>query len=110
MARHRGPRVIISPPAAPSPAKFDLADFLTRAAVVALCVVGFVAVARWVDGLSRPAPGWICIEVARITADDTRRDRRCEPAAGWHAERWPDGATVAVPDHALVVRRTPVRD
>jgi hypothetical protein len=40
----------------------------------------------------------------------TDRGAGCEPAEGWHLEKWPDGATVAVPDQAPVVHRRRVGD
>jgi hypothetical protein len=83
---------------------------LFNIALFAVLLIGVVAIARWVDGLARPAPGWVCWQVARVTAEDTRRDRRCEPAEGWHVEDWPGAGRVAVPDNARVVRRSDFRD
>jgi hypothetical protein len=96
------------PPAAPPPP--DTFGFVVRVAAIGAMVVGIIVAARWIERQTRPAAGWVCWDVARVTSEDTQRDRRCEPEEGWHIERWPDGTMVAVPDHAVVVRRYPVRD
>jgi hypothetical protein len=83
---------------------------LFNVALFAVLLIGLVATARWFDGLARPAPGWVCWQIARVTAEGTQRDRRCDLADGWHVERWPGGQQVAVPDQAEVLRRYPVRD
>jgi hypothetical protein len=100
------------PPPAPAPpsrlpAAFDLA---VEIALIAACVVGLITAARWFDGLARPPSGWVCWQVARVTAEATQRDHRCEPAEGWHVENWPGVGKVAVPDNATVERRHFVRD
>jgi hypothetical protein len=114
MARLRYHRPSPPPPAPPAPAPpstlLAAFDLVLQVGLVVLVVVGVVAVVRWVDGLSRPPAGWVCWQVARVTAEDTQRDRTCEPAAGWHVEEWPGHGRVAVPDDAKVVRRYPVRD
>jgi hypothetical protein len=122
MARHRNRRVVITPPpsppasasapAAPAPATapLDVVDFLVRAAVVVLCVIGFVTAARWLAGPQLPDVGWVCWHVERATAAGSERDTRCDPQDGWHRERWPDGAVHAVPDRATVVQRRYVDD
>jgi hypothetical protein len=104
---HRQPRRRLLPPPSRLLAAFDL---VVQVAAIGAMAVGIVVVARWFDGLARPAPGWVCWQIARVTAEGTQRDRRCELADGWHAERRPDGATVAVPDNAPVVRQHAVRD
>jgi hypothetical protein len=116
MSKRRN-RVIISPPPSPpapapaAPARFDvIVDFLTRAAVVVLCVVGFITAARWLAGSQLPDVGWVCWHVERATAAGSERGTRCDTEDGWHRERWPDGVVHAVPDNAQVVRRYPVHD
>jgi hypothetical protein len=112
MARLRYHRHSPPPPPAPAapPSRLLAAfDLVVQVALVAVLLIGFIAIARWLDGLSRPPAGWVCWSVTRSTAEDTQRDRTCEPAPGWHVEKWPDGATMAVPDNAQVVRRYPVR-
>jgi hypothetical protein len=52
-------------------------DLVVQVALLAFLVVGVVAVVRWIDGLGRPAPGWICwnVLVARKMIQFT-----CQPA------------------------------
>jgi hypothetical protein len=109
------PAAPVKPAAAANPAEGVL-DFVIKLAAVGVFVVGVVTLASpWLRDADRqqhplPPPGWVCWHVARVTVEDTQRDRTCEPAEGWHLERWPDGATVAVPDNGQVVRRHVVRD
>jgi hypothetical protein len=120
MPRYRNHRVVITPPpsapapAAPAPAQapFDTVDFLMRAAVVGLCVVGFVAVMTWVDGKVHPLPkpGVVCFDVTRSTSAGRTFSTKCDPDEGWHAERRVDGTMLPIPDDARPVRRYPVRD
>jgi hypothetical protein len=97
-------------PAAPKDAETPLLDLVLKTAAVVVFVVGVIAVANWIDGLRKPAPGWVCTEITRRTAADTQRRGYCEPAAGWHSEVWPGVGRVAVPDGAEVERRHYVRD
>jgi hypothetical protein len=117
MARHRNQRVIIQPPpsppapAAPATPPFDAADFLFRAVVVGLCVVGAIAVMSWIDGRLHPlpAPGVVCMEMTRSTAAGRTFSTKCDLDDGWHAERRGDGTVIAIPDDARPLRRY-VRD
>jgi hypothetical protein len=117
MARYRNHRVVISPPPsspapAPAPAKpatFDaIVDFLMRAAVVGLCVVGGVAVMTWIDGKMHPLPkpGVVCFDVTRSTAAGRSFSTKCDLDDGWHAERRADGTVIAIQDDARPLRRT----
>jgi hypothetical protein len=87
-------------------------DTVLKFAAFAACVVGLITAARWVDSIRHPLPppGWVCWSITRSTSTESQHDRSCEPAAGWHLEQWPSGATVAVPDQAPVLRRHSVRD
>jgi hypothetical protein len=99
------------PPAPPQPPPgLTIGDTLWNVAVVTLVLIGVVAVARWLDGLSRPPAGWVCWNVERSTSAGREHSTRCDLLDGWHAERWPDGTTVAVPDDARPLRRYPIRD
>lgn len=99
-----------APPAEAPPPGRTIGDTLWNIAAVALVLIGAVAIMRWLDGLSRPAPGWVCWHVERSTSAGREHGARCELQDGWHAERWPDGTTVAVPDNAPVVRRHYIRE
>jgi hypothetical protein len=88
MARFRYHRHPPPPPAAAPPAPAPLSrllaafDLVIQVAAIGAMVVGVIAVALWVDGLSRPPSGWVCWQVSRVTAEGTQRDRRCELADG----------------------------
>jgi hypothetical protein len=41
----------------------------------------------------------------RATVAGSEHGTKCDLETGWHAERWPDGATAAVPDRAQILRR-----
>jgi hypothetical protein len=80
-------------------------DFLLRAAAVVVFVIGLVAIGSWIEHGRLPAPGWVCWDVTRSTAAGSDRGARCDLETGWHAEKWPNGETVAVPDRAQIIRR-----
>jgi hypothetical protein len=70
--------------------------------------VGFITATRLRDPTAQPSPpGWVCWDVTQTTAAGSRHNNRCDPAPGWHIEEWPDVGQVAVPNHAMVVRRYP---
>jgi hypothetical protein len=100
------------PPPPAKPAENPL-DFIIKLVAVAVFLVGVITLAGpWLRGATHPLPpaGWVCWTVERSTSIGTQRDRRCDPAAGWHIERWEGVGRVAVPDIAEVERRHYVRD
>jgi hypothetical protein len=71
------------PTAAPSASKPMAVPLTTliELAVIAICVVGFVTVAVWIDTLvyPPPPPRWVCWSVTRSTETQRRHSDRCEP-------------------------------
>jgi hypothetical protein len=104
-------------PAAPAPAKPDFfGDLLKFVGVVVLAIGGITLATPWLGQVLRPAeplpaPGLICWRIDRETSAGREHDHVCEPAHGYHLERWPGIADpVPVPDRALVVRQSGGRD
>jgi hypothetical protein len=116
MASKHKKRLVIyetPPPSKPSAAPAakpaeSVLDSAIKLVGVAVLVVGVITLAApWLRRLESPLPppGWTCWSVERSTSTGTQRDRRCDPAAGWHIERWEGVGRVAVPDIAEVERR-----
>ena len=110
MAKHKGHRkIILQPPATPPATPKDDAGMswtqLLGSLVIAAAVgIGLVTIVGWVDVYMRPPPGWVCWNIEQVTVEGRRQRSNCAPIPGWHFERWPDGATVAVPDYVRRVR------
>lgn len=98
------------PPAPAKPeAKPTMADNLIQAGCWVLALIGYVTVLLWLDGkyVHPPLPaGWECLQVTRGSSYGDHRAVRCGPAPGWHIERWPGGNEQAVPDQAVITRRS----
>jgi hypothetical protein len=128
MTKHRRPKLVIhaapastqAPAAAsPSPAAgktggAKLFDGMIQLAAAAVFVVGAITLAspwlRRAEPSLTPRSGWTCYRIERETSTDRSRSSYCSLQDGWHAERWPDGSTVAVPDWAPILRRHYSRD
>jgi hypothetical protein len=100
MAKHKGRRqILLPPPAAPKDdTGMSWTNLLGSLVIAAVVGVGLVTIGSWVEVRMRPPPGWVCLNVERVTADGRQHGSRCGPALGWHIERWENVGDVAVPN------------
>jgi hypothetical protein len=105
MSRKRKVVVMPAPKADPPAGNSSWPHAIGTLAIGAVVAIGLVTIGSWIEVHTRPPPGWVCLNVERVTADGRQHGSRCEPARGWHVEVWDRVGEVAVPDRTVVMRR-----